>query len=158
MMKNVVIYTDGSCLKNPGKGGYGVVLMYEKHRKELSGGYRLTTNNRMEILGTIVGLQALKEKCAVTIYTDSKYVVDSIMKGWAKKWQLNGWKKNNNEKAKNPDLWQELLELCNYHEVKFMWVRAHSGNKENEICDRLAFQATQRNNLLIDQVYEDNIL
>jgi ribonuclease HI len=155
-MKNVVIYTDGACVNNPGPGGYGVVLMAQKERKELSGGFRLTTNNRMEIMATIFALQALTEKCAVTLYTDSQYVVDSIMKGWAEKWQQNGWKRNKKEKAKNADLWEKLLELCKQHEVNFIWVRGHSGNKENEYCDRLAFQATQGDNLLIDYDYENS--
>lgn len=153
-MKNITIYTDGSCINNPGKGGYGVVLMYKNHRKELSGGFRLTTNNRMEIMATIIALEALKEKCRVELYTDSQYVVDSIMKGWAKKWQRNGWKRNKREKAKNADLWEKLLSLCDRHDVNFIWVKGHSGNKENEICDTLAFEAAHKNNLLVDEFYE----
>lgn len=153
-MKKVVIYTDGSCIDNPGKGGYGVVLIYKNHRKELSGGFRLTTNNRMEIWATIRALQELKEKCTVTLYTDSQYVVNSIMKGWAKKWQQNGWKRNKKEKAKNPDLWQQLLQLCQYHQVTFKWVKGHAGHQENERCDQLAFQATQSHDLQIDYNYE----
>ena len=153
-MKKVVIYTDGACIDNPGKGGYGAVLMYKNHRKELSGGFRLTTNNRMEIWATIKALRELKEKCTVTLYTDSQYVVNSIMKGWAKKWQQNGWKRNKKEKAKNPDLWQELLQLCQYHQVTFKWVKGHAGHQENERCDQLAFQATQGHKLQIDYNYE----
>jgi ribonuclease HI len=153
-LKDVIIYSDGSCLKNPGIGGYGIVLKYGKHRQELSGGFRLTTNNRMEILAAIIGLRALKEKCRVTLYTDSQYLVNSIMKGWAKKWQQNNWKRNSKDKAKNVDLWEELLELCNQHQVQFIWVRGHSGNIENENCDQMAFKATQQKNLAIDHGYE----
>jgi ribonuclease HI len=153
-LKDVTIYTDGSCIKNPGIGGYGIVLKYKKHRKELSGGFRLTTNNRMEILAAIIGLRALKEKCRVKLYTDSQYLVNSIMKGWAKKWQQNNWKRNAKEPAKNPDLWEELLTLCNHHQVEFHWVRGHSGNRENERCDFLAFNATKQPNLSIDSGYE----
>lgn len=153
ILKNVIIYTDGSCINNPGIGGYGVVLIYGKHRKELSGGFRLTTNNRMEIMAAIIGLRALKEKCNVDLYTDSQYVVNSIMQGWAKKWQRNGWKRNEKEKAKNIDLWKELLTLCNEQNVNFMWVKGHSGHQENEYCDSLAFRATKQKNLSIDEGY-----
>ena len=156
-MKEVIIYTDGSCIDNPGKGGYGVVLKYKNHRKELSGGFRLNTKNRMEILATIKGLQALKEKCVVTLYTDSQYVVNSVTKGWAQKWRQNGWKRNKKEEAKNPDLWEKLLDLCAKHEITFKWVKGHSGNQENEYCDQLAFQATQGNNLQIDDNYESSL-
>lgn len=154
-LKDVIIYTDGSCIKNPGVGGYGVVLLYGKHRKELSGGFRLTTNNRMEIMAAIFALRALKEKCKVTLYTDSQYLVNSMMKGWAKKWQRNNWKRNQKEKAKNIDLWQEILQLCNQHEVDFLWVKAHAGIEENERCDYLAFNATKQNNLAVDEGYNN---
>ncbi|EAZ90872.1 ribonuclease HI [Crocosphaera chwakensis] len=153
-MKKVQIYTDGACSGNPGKGGYGIILVYNEHRKELSGGYRLTTNNRMEMMAAIIGLEALKTPCEVTLYTDSRYLVDAITKGWAKKWQANGWKRNNKEAAKNPDLWQKLLDLCKKHEVKFVWVKGHAGHPENEQCDRLAVTATQQLTLAIDEVYE----
>ena len=153
-LKHVTIYTDGACLGNPGPGGYGVVLLHDAHRKELSGGFRLSTNNRMEIMAVIVGLRALKHKCAVTLYTDSQYVADSIMKGWAQRWRAHGWMKNKKEKALNPDLWEQLLELCAHHQVKFVWVRGHAGNPENERCDELAMQAAQRKNLPPDTVYE----
>src|SRR3712207_2429428 len=109
-LKRVTIYTDGACLGNPGPGGYGVVLIYGTHKRELSGGFRLTTNNRMEIMAVIVGLQALKQRCAVTVYTDSQYVADSMTKGWAQRWRANGWRKNKKEKALNPDLWGQLLD------------------------------------------------
>jgi ribonuclease HI len=154
-IKKVIIYTDGACTGNPGPGGYGVVLQYRGVRKELSGGFRLTTNNRMEIMAAIVGLRALKHRCSVTIYTDSQYLRDSIMKGWAKRWRANGWKRNKKDKAINPDLWEQLLSLCEEHEVTFEWVRGHSGNPENERCDELAVRAAQQQNLPIDTAYEN---
>jgi ribonuclease HI len=153
-MKYVKLYTDGACSHNPGPGGYGVVLIYDSHRKELSGGFRRTTNNRMEILAAIVGLEALKEPCHVTLCSDSQYLVDSIEKGWAVRWQANGWKRNNKEKAINPDLWERLLELCKIHKVRFEWVRGHAGHKENERCDELATAAVQGSDLAIDEIYE----
>lgn len=152
-LPQVEIYTDGSCLNNPGAGGYGVVLLAGDTRKELSGGFVRTTNNRMEILAVIKGLQALKKPCRVNLYTDSQYVVNAISKGWAKKWRKNNWQRNAKEKAKNPDLWQILLELCEQHQVNFIWVRGHSGNRENERCDRLAFNAAQGSDLEEDSNY-----
>lgn len=153
-LKEVTIYTDGACSGNPGPGGYGVVLMYGPHRKELSGGYRLTTNNRMEIMAAIVGLEALKFPCAVNLYTDSRYLVDAMTQGWAKKWRQNGWKRNQKDKAKNPDLWEKLLEVSAQHEVRFLWVKGHAGDEENECCDRLAVAAAQQPDLLSDFEYE----
>ena len=153
-LKKVLIYTDGSCSGNPGAGGYGTLLIYNKHRKELSGGFRLTTNNRMEMMAVIVGLETLNTKCDVTLYTDSRYLVDAITKGWAKKWQANNWKRNKKESAKNPDLWQQLLDLCEKHEVNFVWVKGHTGHPENEYCDHLAVEASQQSNLPSDHVYE----
>jgi ribonuclease HI len=154
-LKEVTIYTDGACSGNPGTGGYGVVLLYGEHRKELSGGFRLTTNNRMEMMAAIVGLASLKSQCLVTLYTDSQYLVNAIAKGWAKKWQKNGWKRNSKEKAKNPDLWEQLLDLCSQHQVNFVWVRGHAGNLENERCDRLAVSAAQQLDLPPDLGYKD---
>lgn len=145
--KSVEIYTDGSCLNNPGPGGYGVVLLYGDKRKELSGGFSRTTNNRMEIYAVIEGLRALKKPCQANVYTDSQYVVNAITKGWARAWRQNNWQRNKREKAKNPDLWADLLALCEIHEVNFIWVKGHAGNVENERCDRLAFQAAQGVNL-----------
>ncbi|MFZ9737715.1 MAG: ribonuclease HI [Prochlorotrichaceae cyanobacterium] len=156
MVKPITIYTDGSCLKNPGPGGYGVVLLYGEHRKELSGGFQYTTNNRMEILAAIVGLEALKEPCQVELYSDSQYVVNAISKGWAKRWQSKGWMRNKDEKALNPDLWERLLSLCDRHQVTFNWVRGHSGNVENERCDRLAVAAAKGSDLEPDTGYEQN--
>ena len=155
--KKVTIYTDGACLGNPGPGGYGVVLLYNGRRKEISGGFRLTTNNRMEMMGVIVGLRALKERCSVTLYSDSEYVVNSISKGWAVRWRANGWKRNKKDKAVNADLWEQLLDLIDKHEVKMVWVRGHSGVKENERCDELSVAAAQQKNLPIDEGYEYGI-
>lgn len=152
--KQVTIYTDGACSGNPGAGGYGIVLMYQQHRKELSGGFRLTTNNRMEMMAAIVGLEALKFPCEVRLYTDSRYLVDAMTQGWAKRWQANGWKRNKKEMAKNPDLWQTLLELCQQHQVEFAWVKGHAGDPENECCDRLAVEAAQQSDLPPDLGYE----
>jgi len=142
----VVIYTDGACINNPGTGGYGVVLLYKNKkqeilRKELFGNYEATTNNRMELTACIKALEALKYKSSVIIYTDSQYITNSINKNWAKKWQKNNWQRNKTDKAENPDLWEKLLDLCEKHEVKFEWVKAHAGIKENERCDELAYKA-----------------
>ena len=153
-LQSVTIYTDGACLGNPGPGGYGVVLLHQEGRNELSEGFRLTTNNRMEMMAAIAGLETLEKPFSVTVYSDSQYVVDAITKGWAKKWQANGWKRNAKEMAKNPDLWERLLNLCKKHEVKFLWVRGHSGNTENENCDRLAVAAAKQSNLLPDTGYK----
>ncbi|MQF70115.1 ribonuclease HI [SAR202 cluster bacterium AD-804-J14_MRT_500m] len=153
-MKQVVIYTDGSCIGNPGPGGFGVVLLQAGSRKELSGGYRMTTNNRMEILAVIAGLRSLDEPSRTTVYSDSQYVVNTIEKGWAKRWKANGWFRNKKERAVNPDLWDALLDLCQTHEVKFSWLRGHSGHVENERCDRLAVAAATGANLEVDVAYE----
>lgn len=140
-MKCITLYSDGACSGNPGPGGYGVILDYNGQEKELSGGFRGTTNNRMELMGVITGLESLKEPCSVRVVSDSKYVVDAIEKGWAAKWRRNGWKRNKKEKALNPDLWQRLLDLCAKHTVKFEWVNGHAGHPQNERCDRLAVDA-----------------
>ncbi len=152
--KNVTVYTDGACIGNPGRGGYGAVLLYGSHRKELSGGYRRTTNNRMELLGPIKGLELLKQSCRVTLLSDSRYVVDGIQKGSARRWKSNGWMRNKKDRAVNPDLWSRLLELCETHEVEFKWVPGHAGVAENERCDQLAVEAANQENLLIDEEYE----
>ncbi len=150
-MKSIQLFTDGACSGNPGPGAYGAILCCESHRKELSGGYKNTTNNRMEIMGVIAGLMALKEPCAVTITTDSQYVVNAISKGWAKKWRSNGWKRNKNEPALNSDLWAKLLDLCDIHTITMVWVRGHAGHAENERCDELAVAAI-RNPPLLDDI------
>ena len=152
--KHVDIYTDGACTGNPGPGGYGVVLLYGEHRRELSGGFRLTTNNRMELMGPIKGLEALNQSCRVTLHSDSQYVVEGIEKGWAKRWRGNGWMRNKRERAINPDLWEKLLDLCGAHEVEFRWVRGHAGDVENERCDQLAVEAAHRRDLPADEGYE----
>jgi ribonuclease HI len=146
-MKEIIIYTDGACSGNPGPGGYGTVLIYNGMRKELSGGYRDTTNNRMEMMGVIKGLEALKNPCKVKIYSDSKYVVDAIEKGWLNNWRKNNWIKSNKEKALNVDLWKRMLELMEIHEVSFNWVKGHHECEENNICDQLAVQASRQREL-----------
>jgi ribonuclease HI len=152
--KDVKLYTDGGCINNPGPGGYGIVLLYGTHRRELSGGFRRTTNNRMEIFAAIAGLEALKEPCRVTLFSDSQYLVHAMQKGWARRWQASGWKRSSKERALNPDLWERLLELCRVHEVRFEWVRGHAGEAENERCDELATAAARGENRGIDEVYE----
>lgn len=153
-MKQVTLYTDGACINNPGPGGYGVVLLYNSNRRELSKGYRKTTNNRMEILAAIAGLEALREPCRVMLYSDSQYLVQSIEKGWARRWQENAWMRNKKEKAVNPDLWERLLELCSIHSVRFEWIRGHAGHGENERCDELATSAARGSELDVDDAYE----
>ena len=137
-MKEVEIYTDGSCKKNPGPGGWAAILVYGGAEKELCGGEADTTNNRMELTAVIRALEALKEPCRVTLTTDSKYVSDGITKGWAASWKARGWKKADKSPALNPDLWDRLLALCGEHEVKFVWVKGHAGHPYNERCDTLA--------------------
>lgn len=141
-MKTVEIFTDGACSGNPGAGGYGVILRYGTHEKELSGGSSDTTNNRMELTGVIVGLSALKEPCKVILTTDSKYVVDSVTKKWVYNWQKKNWIRSKNEPVPNTDLWKQLLPLLEKHDVTFNWVKGHAGHPENERCDSLA--VTQR--------------
>lgn len=153
-MPQVTIYTDGGCIDNPGPGGYGAVLLYGKNRKEITGGYRLTTNNRMELIACIKGLEALKYPCRVTIHSDSRYVVDGIEKGWAKRWRGRGWMRNDKEPARNADLWSRLLDLRETHRVTFQWVRGHAGNPENERCDQLASEGARRPDLPADTLYE----
>ena len=136
-MKEVQLYTDGACRGNPGRGGWGAILVYGKYEKEMSGGERETTNNRMELLAAISGLEALKEPCRVTLYSDSKYVVDAFLEGWVESWRSHGWKRGKDE-LKNPDLWQRLYDLTKRHEVEFIWVKGHDGHPYNERCDTLA--------------------
>jgi len=150
-MKEVTIYTDGAAKGNPGKGGYGTVLISGNHEKRLSQGYILTTNNRMELMAVIIGLEALNQKCNVIIYSDSKYVVDSVEKGW-----IFGWEKKGFKSKKNSDLWRRFLKTYRNHNVKFQWVKGHAGNKYNEMCDQLAVQAAESSNLLKDEGYDTN--
>jgi len=155
-LKKVVIYTDGACSGNPGPGGFGVVLLSGKHRKELSGGFRLTTNNRMELMAVIQGLQALKKRSNVTLYSDSQYVVEALRKGWANQWRNRGWRRSNKEIALNSDLWEQLLDLAIQHEIEFVWVQSHAGNPENERCDELAVAASKGEDLPPDIEYESS--
>lgn len=137
-MKHVYIYTDGACRGNPGRGGWGAILVFNGKEKELSGGEAQTTNNRMELTAAIEALSALKEPCQVTLTSDSKYLTDAITKGWARSWKAKGWKKADRSPALNPDLWEKLLTLLEQHDVEFIWVKGHDGHPYNERCDRLA--------------------
>ena len=143
-MKKVFLFSDGACSGNPGPGGYGVILRYKDTEKEFSGGEPETTNNRMELMGVITGLSALKEPCEVLVTTDSKYVVDSITKGWVYSWQKKGWIKSDKKPALNVDLWKQLLPLLEIHKVTFNWVKGHAGHPENERCDALAVEACHK--------------
>lgn len=137
-MKEVTIYTDGACSGNPGPGGWGAILQYGAHTKEISGGDPHTTNNKMELLGVISALELLREPCCVELYSDSKYVIDGITKGWARGWKARGWKKADKTPAKNPELWDRLLSLLDQHDVRFHWVKGHAENPFNNRCDELA--------------------
>lgn len=137
-MKHIEIYTDGACSGNPGPGGYGAVLVYNGKEKEICGGEKNTTNNRMELTAVIKALEALKEPCSVTLTTDSKYVADGVSKGWALSWRAKGWKKADGKPALNPELWERLLQLLEIHSVEFVWVKGHAGHPYNERCDALA--------------------
>ena len=143
-MKHVDIFTDGACSGNPGPGGYAAILRYGQIEKEISGGEASTTNNRMELLAVITALSKLKEPCEVTVYSDSKYVIDSIQKGWVYSWEKNNWKKSNKKPALNVELWEQLLALLDKHNVSFSWVRGHNGHPENERCDALAVAEWQK--------------
>ena len=151
----IILYTDGGAKGNPGVGGYGAVLLYKQLKRELSGGFRLTTNNRMELLACIAGLRAIKNPLPTVIYSDSKYLVDAINKNWLKSWKKKGWKRGKNEEVKNVDMWQELDKLIEGKDIKFNWVKGHSGVWGNERCDELANIAMKdRKNLQIDKNYE----
>lgn len=143
-MKQITIYTDGACSGNPGPGGWGAILEYNGIEKEISGGEENTTNNRMELSGVIAALSALREPCEVSLFTDSKYIVDGINQGWAKKWRAQGWMRNKKEKALNPDLWQTLLDLLEVHSVTFNWVKGHATNPKNNRCDELAVAQSKK--------------
>ena len=137
-MKKVQLYTDGACRGNPGRGGWGAVLVYGKYERELSGGDPMTTNNRMELLAAIEGLSALKESCEVDLYSDSKYLVDALLLGWVEGWKRENFRRGKRDEVKNPDLWERLIALCEKHTVHFIWVKGHDGHAYNERCDRLA--------------------
>jgi ribonuclease HI len=154
----IVIFTDGGASGNPGPGGWGAVLLYGKHKKELGGGYKETTNNRMELLATIQALQSIKNKeLPIALFSDSRYVVDGINKGWAKKWQANGWKKADKKQAENIDLWERLLSLCSTLQVEFHWVKGHSDIYYNDRCDTIAKEWMGKNDLPPDTIYEAKI-
>lgn len=153
----VILYTDGACCGNPGPGGYGVILIAGPHRQELCGGFRLTTNNRMEIMAAIAGLQLLNTPCSVTLYSDSRYLVDAMSQGWVRRWRENGWMRNRKESVENADLWEQLLVLCDRHTVNFVWLPGHAGNPENERCDQLSRQAAQGTDLPVDAAYEQGM-
>ncbi len=143
-MKTVTIYTDGACSGNPGPGGWGAILQYGKFKREFSGGEEQTTNNRMELTGVITALESLKEPCVVELWSDSKYVIDALQKGWARGWRARGWKKADNKPALNPDLWEELLNLCETHKLNCHWVKGHAENPFNNRCDQLAVSEWQK--------------
>ncbi|MGQ9823379.1 MAG: ribonuclease HI [Desulfotomaculales bacterium] len=149
----VEIYTDGACAGNPGPGGYGVVLKFKNLTKELSGGFSLTTNNRMELMAVIKGLEALKVPCRVILYSDSQYLINSVTKGWLEKWRKNGWRRNSKEPVKNVDLWKKLLSLSSRHEITWRWVKGHAENFYNNRCDLLATEALKKNTLPPDEGY-----
>ena len=143
-MKTVTLYTDGACSGNPGPGGWGAILMYGPHRKELSGGEAETTNNRMELTAVIRGLEALREPCAVELWSDSRYVIDGLSKGWAVGWRARGWVKADKKPALNPDLWGRLLELAEIHTLTYHWVKGHAENEHNNRCDQLAVAESKK--------------
>ena len=143
-MKKIELFTDGACSGNPGPGGWGAILRYNGHEKELCGGEKETTNNRMELTAVIEGLSALKEPCEIELFTDSKYVCDAVVKRWVYSWKANGWKKADKKPALNIDLWEKLLELIDTHKVNFNWIKGHAGHPENERCDTLAVEYYQK--------------
>ena len=153
-MKRVVIHTDGACKGNPGPGGYGVVMVCGKHRLELSKGFTRTTNNRMELLATIVALETLKEACEIELLSDSRYVIDAMTKNWIKGWKAKGWKTASNQPVKNKDLWLRLAAAAELHRMTWKWLRGHAGHKENERCDVLAVAAATGRDLLVDAGFE----
>ena len=143
-MKTVTIYTDGACSGNPGPGGWGAILRYKDTEKELSGGAADTTNNRMELTAVIQGLRLLREPCAVELWSDSKYVIDALDKGWARSWQKRGWIKSDKKPALNPDLWERLLALTDRHEMRYHWVKGHAENEKNNRCDQMAVAESKK--------------
>lgn len=151
--QEIEVWTDGACIGNPGKGGFGAVILQDSRRRELSGGFNITTNNRMELMGPIRALQALGPRCAAVVRSDSLYVVKGIEQGWAKNWRARNWMRTRTEKAINADLWALLLDACEQHEVRFEWVRGHAGNRGNERCDALATAAARGSELEIDSGY-----
>ena len=156
---NVEIYTDGACANNPGKGGYGAILMYQKKDgkmvfKKISKGFELTTNNRMELMAVVDALSILKVPCCIKLYSDSKYVIDAINKNWLQGWIKKNWKTSSNSKVKNVDLWQKFIQLSKDHTIEYIWVKGHNDNKYNELCDKMATEARSNNNLEYDKGFE----
>ncbi len=143
-MKHIQIFTDGACSGNPGPGGWGAILRYKAHEKELSGGEAETTNNRMELMALIAALEQLKEPCEIDLCSDSQYVINGLQKGWAKGWRARGWKKADKSPALNSDLWARLLDLSEVHTIHYNWIKGHAGHPENERCDRLAVEQSKR--------------
>ena len=143
-MKTITIYTDGACSGNPGPGGWGAILRYRDTEKELSGGAAETTNNRMELTAVIEALRLLREPCIVELYSDSKYVIDALSKGWARGWKVRGWVKSDKKPALNPDLWERLLELTDRHEMRYHWVKGHAENEKNNRCDQMAVAESKK--------------
>lgn len=158
MNQDLIIYTDGACLGNPGPGGWAAVLIWGDKRKEISAGYKMTTNNRMEILAAIEALRAVKssKRYNIKLHSDSRLLINAFNQGWLEKWKKNNWMRNHKEPVINPDLWKLLLTETAKHDVKFIWVEAHSGITENERCDQLSKTAAQSDNLLIDEYYEND--
>jgi ribonuclease HI len=152
--KPVTVFTDGACLGNPGPGGYAAILEHPPHRKEIVGGFRRTTNNRMELMAAIKALEALKQPCEVDLFSDSAYLVNSISKGWARRWKANGWRRSPGGVVPNWDLWQQLLALADVHTIRMQWVRGHDGHVENEQCDKLATAAAADHPTAADEGYE----
>lgn len=144
-LKKILMFTDGACSGNPGPGGWGTILRYGEREKELSGGEKSTTNNRMELMAVIMGLKSLKEPCEVTIYSDSKYFIDAVEKGWVYGWKKKGWMRNSKDPALNSDLWQQIIELLAIHKCNLVWVKGHAGHPENERCDQLAVTQSEKN-------------
>ena len=156
---NVEIYTDGACANNPGKGGYGAILMYQKKDgkmvfKKISKGFELTTNNRMELMAVVDALSILKVPCCIKLYSDSKYVIDAINRNWLQGWIKKNWKTSSNSKVKNVDLWQKFIQLSKNHTIEYIWVKGHNDNKYNELCDKMAVEARSNNNLEYDKGFE----
>ena len=156
---NVEIYTDGACANNPGKGGYGAILMYQKKDgkmvfKKISKGFELTTNNRMELMAVVDALSILKVPCCIKLYSDSKYVIDAINKNWLQGWIKKNWKTSSNSKVKNVDLWQKFIQLSKNHTIEYIWVKGHNDNKYNELCDKMAVEARSNNDLEYDKGFE----
>ena len=150
----ITIYTDGACLGNPGPGGYAAIVETPAEVTQLCAGYRLTTNNRMEMMAAIAGLESLTETSRLRLYSDSQYLINGMKLGWARRWQRNAWRRNAREPALNPDLWQRLLDMNDRHEIEWVWVRGHVGNPMNELCDRLAVDQAKNHAVFVDEVYE----